>query len=116
VTRGEVDRLGLFVGEHGWVMLEAGATRVGAADDGEYEEGNGIPRLLERKGREELVDVHRKNAIKGASDRNVRRCVRCGCVNTDVTGPPRNWPKFSQGQVMRCVCESGFVVEKLVEV
>jgi mediator of RNA polymerase II transcription subunit 16 len=112
VTRGEVDRLALFVGEYGWVMLEAGAARVISGEEGE---GNGVHGCLGRKGKEELVDVHRKKAIKGPLHRELRRCVRCGCVNVDLAGPPRNWPKFSQGQVMRCVCESGFVVEKLAE-
>jgi mediator of RNA polymerase II transcription subunit 16, fungi type len=112
VTRGEVDRLALFVGEYGWVMLEAGASRMIPSGGGE---GNGIHGLLVRKSREELVDVHRKKAIKGPLHRELRKCVRCGCVNVDLAGPPRNWPKFSQGQVMRCVCESAFVVEKLAE-
>ena len=121
VTRGEVDRLALFAGEYGWVMLEAGPTRMGAGHTGEDSEENGAHKVLAglgqgRKRKEELVDVHRKNTVKGGSDREVRRCVRCGCVNVDLAGPPRNWPKFSQGQLMRCVCESGFVVEKLVDV
>ena len=113
VTRGEVDRLGLFVGEYGWVMLEAGPTRMGASNAGDDAEVSDMRRLLGRKNKEELVDVHRKKALKGGLDREVRRCVRCGCVNVDLAGPPRNWPNFSQGQVKRCVCESGFVVEKL---
>jgi mediator of RNA polymerase II transcription subunit 16, fungi type len=113
VTRGEVDRLALFVGDYGWVMLEAGATRMGAGGD---DEENGLHTLLGRKSKDELVDAHRKKPINEPSDREVRRCVRCGCVNVDLAGPPRSWPKFSQGQVMRCVCESGFVVEKLGDV
>jgi mediator of RNA polymerase II transcription subunit 16 len=112
-TRTEVDRLSLFVGDYRWVMLEGGTTRIGAGGDGEE---NSQHRLLRRKDKEELVDVHRKKAIPGPLDREVRRCVRCGCVNMDTAGPPRSWPKFSQGQVMRCVCESGFVVEKLGDV
>jgi mediator of RNA polymerase II transcription subunit 16 len=113
MTRKEVDRLSLFVGEYSWVMLEAGPTRIGAGGDGEK---NSLNRLLKRRDKEELMDVHRKKAIIGLLDREVRRCVRCGCVNMDAAGPPRSWPKFSQGQVMRCVCESGFVVEKLGDV
>ena len=117
VTRGEVDRLGLFVGEYGWIMLEAGPTMMGATNAGEDAEVSDMRGLLGRKDKkEELVDVHRKKPLKGALDREVRRCVRCGCVNVDLAGQPRNWPKFSQQQVMRCVCESGFVVEKLSDV
>lgn len=116
VTRGEVDRLALFVGEYDWVMLEAGAPRMGTGDAGEDGDENGGHGLLGRKGQEGLVDVHRKKPIKGGVDTEVRRCVRCGCVNVDLTGAPRNWPKFSQGQVMRCVCESGFLIEKLGDI
>lgn len=111
-TRGEVDRLTLFVGEYEWVMLEAGATKMG---DGGGGEANGMQMLLGRKDKEELVDVHRKKVINGPFDREVRRCIRCDSVNVDSSGPPKSWPKFSQGQVMRCVCESGFVVEQLGE-
>lgn len=117
IARGEVDRLTLFVGEYGWVMLEggvAGVPGVHANEEGEGE-GNGVHGLLGRKGKQELVDVHRKKAVKGGLNTEVRRCVRCGCVNVDLAGPPRTWPKVSQGQVMRCVCESGFVVEKLAD-
>jgi mediator of RNA polymerase II transcription subunit 16 len=115
MTRGEVDRLTLFVGEYGWVMLEGGVAGVPGVHADEEGEGNGVHGLSGRKGKQELVDVHRKKAVKGGLDTEVRRCVRCGCVNVDVAGPPRTWPKFSQGQVMRCVCESGFVVEKLAD-
>jgi mediator of RNA polymerase II transcription subunit 16 len=115
LTRAEVDRLTLFAGEYGWVMLEGGVVGApgGRTDDGG--EGNGAHSLLGRKGKQELVDVHRKKGVKGGVDTEVRRCVRCGCVNVDLAGPPRTWPKLSLGQVIRCVCESGFVVEKLAD-
>jgi hypothetical protein len=109
-TRGEVDRLSLFVGQYEWVMLEGGDTRTGVGGD---DEENSLYKLLTKKDKEELVDVHRKKAVMGPSGREVRRCVRCGCVNVDTAGPPRTWPKFIQAQVTRCVCESGFLVEKL---
>jgi hypothetical protein len=96
-------------------MLEGGVAGVPGVHADEEGEGNGVHGLLGRKSKQELVDVHRKKAIKGGLDTEVRKCVRCGCVNVDVAGPPRTWPKFSQGQVMRCVCESGFVVEKLAD-
>jgi hypothetical protein len=89
---------------------------MGTGDAGEDGDENGGHGLLGRKGQEGLVDVHRKKPIKGGLDTEVRRCVRCGCVNVDLTGAPRNWPKFSQGQVMRCVCESGFLIEKLGDI
>ncbi len=73
-----------FIGEHGYVDVDVGS-----------------------------VDVHRKRLVGNRREMEVRRYVRCGCVNVDLNAPPRNWPKFSQGQVTRCVCESGFVVEKL---
>jgi len=83
---------------------------MGGGEDG-VEEG-----FLGRERQKGPVDVHRKKVVKGSLDREVRRCVRCGCVSVDVPAPPRTWPKFSQQQGMRCVCESGFVVEKLGDV
>ena len=106
-TRGEVDRLSLFVGEYGWVRLEGGVVGIGKDDVEEF-----VGRM-KQKG---LVDVHRKKMVMGGREREVRRCVRCGCVSVDVPGPPKTWPKFSQQQGMRCVCESGFVVERLGDI
>lgn len=98
MTREEVDRLGLFVGDWAWVTLQAGVVGRGA--------GMG----------EGPVDVHRKKVLKQRLDTEVRRCVRCACVSRDVPGPPKGWPKFTAQQGMRCVCESGFVIERLGDV
>ncbi len=107
-TRVEVDRLSLFVGEYRWVRLEGGAVGIGKDD---VEDG-----FLGSNKQKGLVDVHRKKMVKGGKEKEVRRCVRCGCVSMDVPGPPKTWPKFSQQQGMRCVCESGFVVERLEDI
>ena len=95
-TRGEVDRLALFVGDYDWVTLDIVVPSEAAHGGG--------------KGRS-AIDIHKKRAIRG--DGEVRRCIRCGSVNMDVGGPPKTWPKFSQQQTMRCVCDSTFVVEGL---
>jgi len=54
------------------------------------------------------VDVHLKTRIKVKKGREVRRCVRCACVSADVGGPKREWPKWIQQTMTRCVCEAGF--------
>ena len=57
------------------------------------------------------VDVHRKTKVKGRGE--VRRCVRCASISEDIGGPKREWPKWIQQQMMRCVCEASFWVEGL---
>lgn len=56
------------------------------------------------------VDVHRKRVV-GKGKGEVRRCVRCASVSEDVAGAKREWPKWIQQQMSRCVCEGSFWVE-----
>jgi mediator of RNA polymerase II transcription subunit 16, fungi type len=61
------------------------------------------------------VDVHRKTRVKAKGKTEVRRCVRCCGISEDVGGPKREWPKWIQQQIMRCVCEAGSFIEAVDE-
>ena len=105
-TRNEVDRLALHLGDYDWVYLDVSAPQMS------FEEGlNSGVSWSKLKGHARR-DVHRKKPIKNLSKTAIRRCVRCGSENVDINGPPRNWPKYSMQQALRCVCESAFLVEE----
>lgn len=55
------------------------------------------------------VDIHKKK-FKGRVE--VRRCVRCASISEDIGGPKREWPKWIQQQMSRCVCEASFWIEE----
>jgi mediator of RNA polymerase II transcription subunit 16 len=55
------------------------------------------------------VDVHRKKRIMSLGE--VRRCVRCASISEDIGGAKREWPKWLQQQMSRCICEGSFWVE-----
>lgn len=56
------------------------------------------------------VDIHRKKKLKNRGE--VRRCVRCASISEDIGGPKREWPKWIQQQMMRCICEASFWIEE----
>ena len=92
--RREVERLDLWIGDYEWIG-------VGVGSDGKD------------------IDIHRKRKViagtSGDGKKGVRRCVRCGSLSGDVLGAPRRFPKFSQQQMLRCVCESGLLFEEYGE-
>ena len=105
-TRNEVDRLALHLGDYDWVYLDVAAPQMS------FEEGWNAGLSSSKLKGHARRDIHRKKPIKNGSVSAIRRCVRCGSENVDVNGPPRNWPKYSMQQALRCVCESAFVVEE----
>ncbi|EXJ85928.1 hypothetical protein A1O1_06297 [Capronia coronata CBS 617.96] len=65
-----------------------------------------------------VYDVHRKKPIlKGAPDPSgtgvlmVRRCMRCGSFNEDISVSPRDWPRQVAGLLARCVCDGHWALE-----
>ena len=102
------------VGEHGLLEKIVKEVLPGMRNSGDVDKlavyTSGMERRLDWTLLEEgNVDVHRKKKITSVGE--VRRCVRCASISEDIGGAKREWPKWLQQQMSRCICEGSFWVE-----
>lgn len=72
--------------------------------------------LLNSHGKK-IYDIHKKKILtKGqyesnATEQSIRRCVRCGSYNEDISGVMKDWPRAVNGIMAKCVCDGNWMID-----